>query len=82
MDKGDDAKLLSEGSHGGSPLRVMSHDMGVKDIADLDVLVQGPYRELEQVMIGASAEDESFCLRGSRNWLVGMCCGVSDSALT
>ena len=34
---------------------------------DLDVLVQGPCSELEQVVMGVSAEDESFCLRVLRN---------------
>ena len=29
--------------------------MSVKDIVDLDVPVQGPCRELEQVVIGVSA---------------------------
>ena len=41
--------------------------MGVKDIVDLDVLMQGPCSELEQVVIGVSTEDESFCLRVLRN---------------
>ena len=31
------------------------HNMGVKDIVDLNVLVQGPCHELEQVVIGVSA---------------------------
>ena len=55
MDKGEDAKLLSDGSHGPWGFATEGHDMGVKDIVDLDVPVQGPCRELEQVVIGVSA---------------------------
>ena len=39
----------------GTGIAAEGHDMSVEDIVDLDVLVQGPCRELEQVVIGVSA---------------------------
>ena len=44
---GDDRKLQSESSH--------YHDMGVRDIVDFNVLVQGPCSEFEQEVIGVCA---------------------------